>query len=162
MISFNNKDDNMPEIKELSGIADTVTKYNFRVYGLKDKPKRQVIRLGIPYDLFPDLIADRRNQCIRFLRKHGLTVRSDLSYDYRPVFTVGLTRSLRKDLKLSAFIVRFIVYSMEGRISISDFEKTLADVKKRVKSIEKCNKIEPSIHIKVKRSQRTEKQYIAW
>lgn len=141
MIKFNNKDTNIETIAEKSGLEGMATKFQYRVYGLKDKPRRPMIWIHFPLNHSCENL-DEILSCSAFLTNNGVPTVADpvsasatasdggpspvggsmdklIESETYPITYIGLSRTIRENPAFCAKLVRTIVYSIEGRLKTS-------------------------------------------
>jgi hypothetical protein len=117
MISFNEKDFFITTIKQASGLDRMHTKRYYRIHGLKSSnPKSIHIKYSsetLPYTKVADITETFR----KHLPKQIFDKLCFESVTDRKKIFIGLHKDIRENIKLSAAILKTIIFIIEERIN---------------------------------------------
>jgi len=138
MIKFNEKDVGLAEISKATGLGGMATKFQYRVYGLKDTPQRPMIWIHYPLNHSCDSL-DEILSCSAFFTNNGISTVADpigagsiasngeippvggsmselVRSETYPTIYIGLSRAIRSDTDLCGKLLRTAIYAIEGRL----------------------------------------------
>ena len=116
MISFNETDINLKEISRRSKLFNLVTKFGYRVYGLKEE-SNVVIKIGYPSS---HISPDQMTMIEDFFKHNNISVEiinDDLHRN--PLIRIGLRLDLRQYPLFCATLLQTMIYAFEGRTKIN-------------------------------------------
>jgi len=116
MIEFNQRDFHMATIRRESKLFNLVTKYPFRVYGLKTS-NNPLIHLSYNYDTVDETFDENLSELIGFFRNNGMEFEYESGGGEEKI-CIGLRRDLRDHLLLTCSIVQTMIYCLEGRLDV--------------------------------------------
>lgn len=119
MVSFNQKDDNMPEIARLSKLAGVDTKNEYRIYGLEQQGNHPVLFSGQE----SGISAEQEKVLMGFLTANNIdSATEDVESSNKKIF-IGIRRDLRDSPEMVARLVETFVWYLEGKLDIpADFK----------------------------------------
>lgn len=129
MIDFNTNDFNLRAIKIESKLFNLITKFKYRVYGLRQEENPALmIEFNTDAVSTDKTFTNRVQAVIDFLKSNGIEAESYGESDDTQI-NIGLRRDLRsfvnknKEPILSASVLSTIIYCLEGRIDIEQLKK---------------------------------------
>jgi len=127
MVEFNENDFNLVKIRNESKLGNLVTRFKYRVYGLKQGNNPPVM-IEYHYDRVDEGFDERVEALRAFLKANDVTLDVDNHAD-----TKGIDVGVRKDLRavlnknkkpmFAAGIVSTIIYCLEGRIDLTEIQR---------------------------------------
>ena len=137
MVEFNENDFNLVKISNESKLGNLVTRFKYRVYGLKQEGNPPIL-IEYHYNHVDEGFEERMQALVKFLKTNGgitLTV-------YHTVNTKGIDIGLRRDLRavlnkndkpmFASGIISTIVYCLEGRIDLEELQRYKVSVVPRL------------------------------
>jgi hypothetical protein len=119
MIEFNQKDINLVNIQNATGLLKVKLTGDYRVYGLKNADNPAVL---LEYD--PELISDKDVKSLTgFFVGNGIDFVAQTIKDGKKKSYLGLRHDLRQEIDLSVAIINTIVYLLEGKMKVSKEDK---------------------------------------
>lgn len=127
MIEFVQYDTNLPAIRRESKLFNLVTRYKYRIYGLRQRDNPAVL-VEYNYDKVDEHFVERLGAIRDFLIANGIEVEP-----YHEAETSRIDIGLRKDLRLfvnknkkpmlASSILQTIIYTLEGRTNIEQLRR---------------------------------------
>lgn len=116
MITFNEKDFHMLEIKAASGLEKQQTKKHYRIHGIKNCSNTYISIKYNEYHLSATkLVNIRQILCSKLPKQMSDAILFDQHYT-RQKITIGLHKKIRENTKLSVAILKTIIFLIEGRL----------------------------------------------
>jgi hypothetical protein len=128
MIDFNEKDTNLTKVRSESKLFNLVTRYKYRVYGLRQNDNPAVL-IEYHYDRVDDKFKEKLEALCEFLKANGIEIDTYSESDNPNRVDIGLRKDLRifvnKNDKpmLASSILSTIIYCLEGRIDLDQLKK---------------------------------------
>jgi len=128
MIDFNENDTNLTKVRSESKLFNLVTRYKYRVYGLRQTDNPAVL-IEYHYDRVDEHFKEKLSALMEFLKANGIDAENYSESDNPNRVDVGLRKDLRlfvnKNGKpmLASSILSTIIYCLEGRIDIDQLKK---------------------------------------
>ena len=127
MIEFIQNDTNLPAIRRESKLFNLVTRYKYRIYGLRQRDNPAVL-VEYHYDKVDEHFEERLTAIKDFLLSNGIEVET-----YREADTSRVDVGMRKDLRLfvnknkkpmlASAILQTIIYTLEGRTDLEQLRR---------------------------------------
>ena len=136
MVEFNENDFNLVKISGESKLGNLVTRFKYRVYGLRQEGNPHVM-VEYHYNRVDEGFEERVNALAKFLKANGLTVQISHTANTKGV-DVGLRRDLREVLNrndkpmFASGIISTIIYCLEGRINLNELQNYKLSVVPRI------------------------------
>jgi hypothetical protein len=128
MIDFNENDTNLTKVRSESKLFNLVTRYKYRVYGLRQNDNPAVL-IEYHYDRVDEHFKEKIEALCEFLKANGIETDTYSESDNPNRVDVGLRKDLRlfvnKNGKpmLASSILSTIIYCLEGRIDLDQLKK---------------------------------------
>ena len=114
-VEFNEKDYNLPKIKELSKLASLETVNNYRIYGLRQEDNPVVL---IEYNPnYVKIPVGRINPLVEFFKLNKINIRFETINSNKPKLYIGLRKDIREHNGLCVAILQTIVHHLENRLN---------------------------------------------
>lgn len=107
MLSYNNNDFNVKNIVDATGFLDADLKKDYRVHGLSEENKFDLI-------IFTKKVDEKAEKLVDFFRNNGFNTHWDTSDKYTA--NIGIHRKFRDDIKLSVKIIKTIILYLENKL----------------------------------------------
>lgn len=127
MIEFIQNDTNLTKIQRESKLFNFVTRYKYRVYGLRQQDNPPVL-IEYHYDKVDEHFDEKLDAIVEFCKSNGIQVDT-----YNEAETNRVDIGLRKDIRLivnknkkpllAASLLSSIIYALEGRTDIEQLKK---------------------------------------
>ena len=127
MIEFIQNDTNLTKIQRESKLFNLVTRYKYRVYGLRQDNNPPVL-IEYHYDKVDEHFGEKLDAVVKFLKANNIQVDT-----YNEAETNRVEVGLRKDLRLvvnknkkpllAASLISSIIYALEGRTDLEQLKK---------------------------------------
>lgn len=127
MVEFNENDFNLPVIRSETKLANLVTRYKYRVYGLRQEGNAPVL-VEYRYNRVDEHFEEKLEALKAFLKQHGIILEV-----WKDVDTKGIDVGVRKDVRgvlnknkkpmFAAGIVSTIIYCLEGRVDLTELQR---------------------------------------
>lgn len=127
MIEFNEHDFNLTKVKRESKLFNLVTRFKYRVYGLRQNDNPAVL-IEYHYDKVDDKFKERLEVLCNFIRSNGIEIET-FSESETPRVDVGLRKDLRAFVNkngkpmLASAVLSTIIYCLENRIDLEQLKK---------------------------------------
>lgn len=128
MIDFNENDTNLTKVRSESKLFNLVTRYKYRVYGLR-QPDNPAVLIEYHYDRVDGQFKEKLSALMEFLKANGIEAENYSESDNLNRVDVGLRKDLRTFVNkngkpmLASAILSTIIYCLEGRIDIEQLKK---------------------------------------
>lgn len=117
MISYNKKDDNIPQIEQIIKSHDNnLLKYNYRIYGLKNEDNPLLLLEYNPNIVF--ISTDKFDFLTHLFNKNKIETNFEILNDARVNIYIGLRRDLREFPEFCSKLLLTIIYYLEGNLKI--------------------------------------------
>ncbi len=136
MVEFNANDFNLVKISNESKLGNLVTRFKYRVYGLKQEGNPPIL-IEYHYNRVDEGFDERVQAIGKFLKSNGIKV-----VVYHTVNTKGIDIGLRRDLRavlnrnekpmFASGIISTIIYCLEGRIDLKELQRYKVSVVPRL------------------------------
>lgn len=141
MVEFNENDFNLLKISGESKLGNLVTRFKYRVYGLKQEGN-PVILIEYHYNRVDEGFNERVEALGKFLKANRIQLGV-----YHATNTKGVDIGLRRDLRavlnkngkptFASGIISTIIYCLEGRIDLNDLQRYKLSVVPRIRPMKK-------------------------
>jgi hypothetical protein len=127
MIDFTLTDFNLTKVRSESKLFNLVTRYRYKVYGLRQNDNPAVL-IEFHYDRVDGQFKEKISALIQFLKANGIDAESYSESDTPNKIDIGLRKDLRAFVNkndkpmLAASILSTIVYCLEGRIDLDQLK----------------------------------------
>ena len=128
MIDFNENDTNLTKVRRESKLFNLLTRYKYRVYGLRQNDNPAVL-IEYHYDRVDDKFKEKLSALMEFLKANGIDAENYSESDNANRIDVGLRKDLRMFVNkndkpmLASSIISTIIYCLEGRIDLDQLKK---------------------------------------
>lgn len=128
MIDFNEHDTNLTKVRSESKLFNLVTRFKYRVYGLRQNDNPAVL-IEYHYDRVDGQFKEKIGALLEFLKANGIEAESYSESDTPNKIDIGLRKDLRTFVNkndkpmLAASILSTIIYCLEGRIDLDQLKK---------------------------------------
>jgi hypothetical protein len=137
MVEFNENDFNLVKISNESKLGNLVTRFKYRVYGLKQEGNPPIL-IEYHYNRVDEGFEERVQALVKFLKTNGgITLTVNHAVNTKGV-DVGLRRDLRAVLNknekpmFASGIISTIIYCLEGRIDLKELQRYKVSVVPRL------------------------------
>ena len=150
MVKFKEIDFNLPKIRRESKLFNLVTRFTYRVYGLKVVEGNPAIQLTLPDNDNGNTAVDA-TPLEKFFKDNKIEFDVDENGEFGNVIRIGLRRDLREHIVLCSCILQTIVYVCEKRIELDEtylipgIPKLVVPVKPEKPVVAEDPKVEPTI-----------------
>lgn len=127
MIEFIQNDTNLPKIRQESKLFNFVTRYKYRVYGLRQRDNPPIL-IEYHYDRVDEHFDEKLEAVVAFLKANGIEVNTYCEAETNRV-DIGMRKDLRvfvnknKKPMLASAVIQTIIYTLEGRTDIEQLKK---------------------------------------
>ena len=136
MVEFNENDFNLLKISGESKLGNLVTRFKYRVYGLKQEASSPII-IEYHYNHIDERFNERLEALKKFLKTHHLNIAVYHCANTKNI-DIGLRRDLRAVLNkndkptFASGIISTIIYCLEGRIDLNELQRYKLSVVPRI------------------------------
>ena len=137
MVEFNENDFNLVKISSESKLGNLVTRFKYRVYGLKQEGNPPIL-IEYHYNRVDEGFEERVQALVKFLKTNGGIAMSV----YHTANTKGVDIGLRRDLRavlnkndkpmFASGIISTIIYCLEGRVDLKELQRYKVSVVPRL------------------------------
>ena len=137
MVEFNENDFNLVKISSESKLSNLVTRFKYRVYGLKQEGNPPIL-IEYHYNRVDEGFEERVQALVMFLKTNGgIAMKVYYTANTRGV-DIGLRRDLRAVLNrndkpmFASGIISTIIYCLEGRVDLKELQRYKVSVVPRL------------------------------
>lgn len=127
MITFNEKDFKITEVKTESKISNLLTKYEYYIYGLKQEDNPGIF-VEYHFDKVDEYFEERLQILEQFFSKNGIIFEWNCESDSSNRVSIGIRRDLRSVVNgngkplFAASLISTVIYGVEGRLQPRDLK----------------------------------------
>lgn len=144
MITYNLKDNNIPQIQQITKINGDLLKYNYRIYGLKNEDNPSLL---LEYN--PNIVlisTDKFDFLTHLFNRNKVETSFEILNEERDKIYIGLRRDLREFPEFCSKLLQTIIYYLEGNLKIRKNSK-IPKIPKLEKKVEEQKVTEiPILH----------------
>lgn len=115
MIDFNSKDFNLTQIRSESKMGNLITKFPYRIFGIKQN-RNYLVKIGFNSNR---LTLRGLGILSNVLRENGIELKTDFAYTDSEEIVIGLRRDIRKNVLFSSALLQTIIYCLEERLVLT-------------------------------------------
>lgn len=136
MVEFNENDFNLVRISNESKLGNLITRFKYRVYGLKQEGNPSIL-IEYHYNNVDEGFNERVEAITKFLKANSITAKVYYAGNIKGI-DIGLRKDLRAVLNkngkpmFASGIISTIIYCLEGRIDLKELQRYKVSVVPRL------------------------------